>query len=86
MEAKENDESEQLTEITAEKAKESLGMIKDACLSFDADQAERFCTELLSCSVNGEPLRSALNEIVNAANDFEYEAAAEMAEKLAEKL
>ena len=79
-------ENEQLTEIAAEKAKESLGMIKDACLSFDADNAEKLCSELGGCSVNGRPLRSDLNEIVNAVNDFEYEAAAEMAEKLAESL
>ena len=36
----------QLEEITAEKARESLNAIKDACLAYDADEAERLCGEI----------------------------------------
>ncbi|MGN1137735.1 MAG: ATP-binding protein [Oscillospiraceae bacterium] len=79
-------ENEQLTEIAAEKAKEYLNSIKDACLSFNADEAERLCGEITGCSVNGQPLKPVLDEILAAAEDFEYEAAAEAAEKYAEKL
>ncbi|MGN0608279.1 MAG: Hpt domain-containing protein, partial [Oscillospiraceae bacterium] len=79
-------ENEQLTEIAAEKAREYLNSIKDACLSFDADEAERLCGEISGCSVNGEPLKPVLDEILAAAEDFEYEAAADAAEKYAEKL
>lgn len=80
------DENEQLTEIAAEKAKEYFNAIKDACLAFDSDEAERLCGEISGCSVNGEPLKPVLNEIISAAEDFEYEAAADTAEKYAEKL
>ena len=47
---------------------------------------ERLCGEIASCSVNGQPLKPVLDEILAAANDFEYEAAADLAEKFAEKL
>ena len=76
----------QLEEITAEKAKECLLAVKEACLSYDADEAERLCGEIENCSVNGQPLKPVLDEIMAAANDFEYEAAAEAAEKFAETL
>ncbi|MGN0619217.1 MAG: cache domain-containing protein [Ruminiclostridium sp.] len=79
-------EEVQLEEITAERARESLNAIKEACLAYDADEAERLCGEIAGCSVNGQPLKPALDEIMAAANDFEYEAAADVAEKYAEKL
>ena len=80
-------ENVQLTEITAEKAKEYFNAIKDACLAYDADEAERLCGEISGCSVNSQPLKPVLDEILAAAaEDFEYEAAAEAAEKYAEKL
>ena len=80
-------ENVQLTEITAEKAKEYFNAIKDACLAYDADEAERLCGEISGCSVNSQPLKPLLDEILAAAaEDFEYEAAAEAAEKYAEKL
>ncbi len=79
-------ENEQLTEIAAEKAKEYFNAIKDACLSFDTDEAERLCGEITGCSVNGNSLKPLLDEILAAAEDFEYEAAAAAAEKFAEKL
>ena len=76
----------QLEEITAEKAKEQLLAVKEACLAYDADEAERLCGEIAGCSVNGQPLKPVLDEILAAANDFEYEDAANAAEKFAEKL
>lgn len=76
----------QLEDIAAEKAKEKLLAVKEACLAYDSDEAERLCGELANCSVNGQPLRPMLDEIMAAANDFEYEAAADAAEKFAEKL
>lgn len=79
-------EDVQLEDITAERARESLNAIKEACLAYDADEAERLCGEIAGCSVNGQPLKPVLDEILAAANDFEYEAAAETAEKFAEKL
>lgn len=80
-------ENVQLTEITAEKAKEYFNAIKDACLAYDADEVERLCGEISGCSVNSQPLKPVLDEILAAAaEDFEYEAAAEAAEKYAEKL
>ncbi len=79
-------ENEQLTEITAEKAKEYFNAIKEACLAYDADEAERLCGEISGCSVNSQPLKPVLDEIIAVAEDFEYEAAAEAAEKYAEKL
>ena len=79
-------ENEQLTEIATEKAKEYFNAIKDACLSFDTDEAERLCGEITGCSVNGNSLKPLLDEILAAAEDFEYEAAAAAAEKFAEKL
>ncbi|MGN0603382.1 MAG: ATP-binding protein [Oscillospiraceae bacterium] len=80
-------ENVQLTEITAEKAKEYFNAIKDACLAYDADEAERLCGEISGCSVNSQPLKPVLDEILAAAaEDFEYEAAAEAAEKYAENL
>ncbi|MGN0552914.1 MAG: ATP-binding protein, partial [Oscillospiraceae bacterium] len=69
-------ENEQLTEITAEKAKEYFNAIKDACLAYDADEAERLCGEISGCSVNSQSLKPVLDEILAAAEDFEYEAAA----------
>ena len=79
-------ENEQLTEIAAEKAKEYFNAIKEACLAYDDDEAERLCGEITGCSVNGEPLKPVLDEILASAEDFEYEAAAAAAEKFAEKL
>ena len=79
-------EDVQLEEIAAEKAKEQLLAVKEACLAYDADEAERLCGEMTGRSVNGQPLKPILDEIMSAANDFEYEAAAEKAEKFAEKL
>ena len=76
----------QLEEITAERARESLNAIKEACLAYDADEAERLCGELAGCSVKGQPLKPVLDEILAAANDFEYEEAAKAAEIFAEKL
>ncbi len=78
-------ENVQLTEIAAEKAREYLEAIKEACLSFDTDEAERLCGEIMGCSVNGEPLKPVLDEILAAVEDFEYEAAAAAAEKFAER-
>ena len=79
-------EDVQLEEIRLERAKQQLLAVKEACLAYDADEAERLCGEIASCSVNGQPLKPVLDEILAAANDFEYEAAAELAEKFAEKL
>ena len=76
----------QLEKITAERARESLNAIKEACLAYDADEAERLCSDISGCSVNGQPLKPVLDEIMAAANDFEYEAAADAAEKYSEKL
>ena len=75
-----------LEEIRLERAKQQLLAVKEACLAYDADEAERLCGEIASCSVNGQPLKPVLDEILAAANDFEYEAAADLAEKFAEKL
>lgn len=60
-------ENEQLTKIAAEKAKEYFNAIKDACLSFDTDEAERLCGEITGCSVNGNSLKPLLDEILAAA-------------------
>ncbi|MGN1303520.1 MAG: Hpt domain-containing protein, partial [Oscillospiraceae bacterium] len=79
-------ENVQLEDIAAEKAKEQLLAVKEACLAYDSDEAERLCGEMTGRSVNGQPLKPILDEIMSAANDFEYEAAAEKAEKFAEKL
>lgn len=79
-------EDVQLEEIRLERAKQQLLAVKEACLAYDADEAERLCGEIASCSVNGQPLKPVLDEILAAANDFEYEAAADLAEKFAEKL
>ena len=78
--------NEPLIEIAREKAIESFNAIKEACLAFDWDETERLCGELSGCSVNGEPLKAVLDEILTAAGDFEYDAAAEAAEKFSEKL
>ena len=79
-------EEVQLEEITAERAKESLNAIKEACLAYDADEAERLCGEMAYCSVKGQPLKPVLDKILAAANDFEYEDAAKTAEEFSEKL
>ncbi|MCI7766565.1 MAG: ATP-binding protein [Oscillospiraceae bacterium] len=79
-------ENEQLTELEAEKARKYFENIRNACLAFDADEAERLCGEISDCSVGGVPLRPVLDEIMASAEDFEYEAAAETAEKFSEKL
>ena len=79
-------QNEQLTEIEAEKAKEYFNSIKEACLAYDADEAEKLCSDISGYSVNGQPLKPVLDEIMVAANDFEYEEAAKTAEIFAEKL
>ncbi len=79
-------ENAELTEITSEKARETLLAIKDACFAFDSDEAERLCKELLPCSVNGEPLKSAVDAILTSVKDFEYDAATEATEKCLENL
>ena len=79
-------ENAELKEITEEKAEEYFSAIKEACLSFDSDEAERLCDEIKFCSLNGKPLKPVIDEIKAAAEDFEYEAAAEAAEKYSEKL
>lgn len=78
-------ENAELTEITAEKARDSLIAIKEACFAFDSDEAERLCNELLQCSVNGEPLKPDVDAILTSVKDFEYDTASEAAEKCAEK-
>ena len=72
--------------MAADKVKEYLEKIKEACLAFDSDEAERLCGEISGCSVNGMPLRPVLSDIIAAAEDFEYEAAAVKADELAGKL
>ncbi|MGN0588916.1 MAG: response regulator, partial [Ruminiclostridium sp.] len=79
-------QNEQLTEIEAEKAKEYFNAIKEACLSYDADEAEKLCSDISGYSVNGQPLKPVLDEIMAVANDFEYEEAAKAAKIFAEKL
>lgn len=73
--------AEELTEITNEKAHDSLIAIKEACFAFDSDEAERLCAELSQCSVNGKSLKPIADEILTSVKDFEYDAASETAEK-----
>ncbi|MGN1137192.1 MAG: cache domain-containing protein [Oscillospiraceae bacterium] len=79
-------ENIQLTEISAEKAKEYFKAIENACLAFDADEAERLCKEITDCSVGGKPIKPVLDKILASAEDFEYEAAADEAKKFVETL
>ncbi|MGN1339562.1 MAG: Hpt domain-containing protein, partial [Oscillospiraceae bacterium] len=82
----ESEKPEQLTEITAESAKDYLSQIMEACRLFDTDKTENLCAGLMGCSVNGEPLSAAVDEIKRAADDFEYEAAAKLAQELTDRL
>lgn len=76
----------QPAEIPAEQAKEHLKAVCEACLAYDSDEVEKLCGMLSGYSVNGQRLKTVADEIQALAEDFEYEAAADVAEKYTEKL
>lgn len=75
-----------LKEIAFDKVREYIDKIREACGAFDGDAIVEICKEAGGCSVNGVSLKSLFAEVKAAAEDFEYDQAAELAEKISEKV
>lgn len=75
-----------LKDITEEKVREYIEKICEACDAFDGDAAIEICTEAFGCAVNGIPLKPLFAEVKEAAEDFEYDQAGELARGISEKI
>lgn len=82
----ETEDTSQLEEITAEKALEYIERICAACDAFDGDTIVGICEEAFGCSVNGMSLKPLFAEVKEAAEDFEYDQAGELARGISEKI
>lgn len=84
----ENEEADinTLTEIAADEANELIRKIKDACDTFDGDEIIRICEEAANYRIGETILKPLFAEIKAAADDFEFEAAAEAADRAFEKI
>ena len=83
--AEEND-AEQPEPITEEKIRDYVERICAACDSFDGDAIVEQCEEASGCAVNGMSLKVLFDEVKEAAEDFEYEQAGELARGIPEKI
>lgn len=83
--AEENDTS-QLENITEEKAIDYIEKICEACDSFDGDAIIEICEEAFGCAVNGMALKPLFGKVKEAAEDFEYEQAEELARGILGKI
>lgn len=73
-------------EITAEETQEYIERICEACDSFDGDAIVEICKEACGCAVNGMSLKPLFRKVKEAAEDFEYEQAGELARGISEKI
>lgn len=83
-EAEEN--TAELEAVTVEKVQEYIEKICEACDAFDGDAVVEICEEAFGCAVNGTPLKPMFAEVKEAADDFEYDQACELARGIPEKL
>lgn len=82
----ETKDTAQLEEITAEKALEYIERISAACDAFDGDTIVGICEETFGYSANGMALKPLFAEVKEAAEDFEYDQAGELARRIFEKI
>ena len=73
--------SDNLTEITSDKANELIKKIKDACDAFDGDEISSVCEEASKYKIGGIVLKPLFSKIRYAADDFEFENAAKAADE-----
>lgn len=85
-EAAEEEDNARLEEIGLEKVRQYVEGICAACGAFDGDAAAEICNEACGCSVKGVSLKPLFGEVKAAAEDFEYDQAAELARKIPEKI
>ncbi len=74
--------TENLIPISGKMAEMIVDTVKEACAVFDYNRILEIYNESSAYSINGQPLKPILEEIKAAADDFEFEAAAEKAEKI----
>ena len=82
----EEDESTELTEISADLLREYLEKAKSACRGFDSDTTTEIADETSNYAFHGESLKTYFGRAAQLAADFEYEAAEQALEKLESKL
>ena len=75
-----------LTDVSLEKVMEYVDKIREACEAFDGDAIIEICGEAFGCAVNGKPLKPLFTDVKNAAADFEYDQASELAGMIPEKI
>lgn len=75
-----------LTDVSLEKVTEYVKKIREACDAFDGDAVIEICGEAFGCAVNGKPLKPLFTDVKNAAADFEYDQASELAGMIPEKI
>lgn len=85
-EPSEDEDLSALEEINEEKLTEYIEKIREACDAFDGDTAVGICEETCGYVFGGIPLKALFADVKAAAEDFEYDQAAELAEKIPEKL
>lgn len=82
----EEENTAQLEEISAEKVTDYIERICSACDAFDGDTIVEICEEACGCAVNGMPLKPLFVKVKEAAEDFEYEQANELAREISGKI
>ena len=75
-----------LSPITFEKAEELVERVKEACGSFDGDEVSAICDEASGYKCGGNALEPLFDKVKVAADDFEFENAAEEADMILEAL
>ena len=80
------EDTAELTEITKEQIVGIIDRIKSACEAFDGDEVAAVCSEASEYSFGGTALKPFLSKIKSAADDFEYDGAAEKTAEMQEKL
>lgn len=75
-----------LTVITLEKAEELVERVKEACGSFDGDEVSAICDEASGYKCGENALKPLFDKVKAAADDFEFESAAEEADLIIENL
>lgn len=79
-------EAKPLTEISREQLTELIEKIKTACEAFDGDEVSAVCDEASEYAFEGTALKPLFDKIKAAADDFEYDTAAEKATEAQEAL
>lgn len=79
-------ETKPLTKISKEQVTELIEKIKAACEAFDGDEVSAICDEASEYAFDGTALKPLFDKIKAAADDFEYDTAAEKTAKAQETL